>query len=205
MPQRRGTGRRGQPGESTPSAEAGGHRHRAVPSADCGRRGRGRAVPGVPTKQAEALDPPRSGRSVEGRFKLNDGSVNARAQTSSLGDFALVLPAPPAPPTPISAADVPIFTGPEPEPPSTGDACRPRLGCALRRGAGGGGRCAGGRGDMEDEGGGPHPLAANLALGGRSPTAPTFAVAPLHLCESLRERGFLGSVVMMTASSRLSE
>ena len=60
----------------------------------------------------------------EASFKLNvggDGSVNARAQTSSLGDFALVLPAPPAPPTPISAADVPIFTGPEPEPPSTGD------------------------------------------------------------------------------------
>ena len=60
----------------------------------------------------------------ESSFKLNvggDGSVNARAQTSSLGDFALVLPAPPAPPTPISAADVPIFTGPEPEPPSTGD------------------------------------------------------------------------------------
>ena len=60
----------------------------------------------------------------EASFKLNvggDGSVNARVQVSSLGDFALVLPAPPAPPTPISAADVPIFTGPEPEPPSTGD------------------------------------------------------------------------------------
>ena len=65
-----------------------------------------------------------------------------------------------------------------------------------------GNRCAGGRGDMEDEeereeGGGPHPLAANLALlevEALLAAAPTFAVAPLHLCESLRERGFLDRV-----------
>ena len=63
-------------------------------------------------------------------FRLNvdrGGMVNARIQASSLGDFALVLPAPPTPPTPVSLADVPDFTGPEPEPPATGDAYVPMV------------------------------------------------------------------------------
>ena len=49
------------------------------------------------------------------------GFVNAKAQVSTLGDFALVLPAPQAPATPVPSSAIPTFTGPAPEPPSTGN------------------------------------------------------------------------------------